>query len=49
MTREMRNVVALTVLAAMFCLIFMFGAMPAAEEQARLHDQIRNSVTSIQR
>jgi len=49
MTREMRSAVALAILAAMFSLIFMFGAMPAAEQQARLHDQIRTSVVSVQR
>ena len=49
MTREMRNAVALVILAAMFSLIFMFGAMPAAEQQARLHNEIRYNVVNVQR
>jgi hypothetical protein len=45
----MRSTLALVILAAMFSLIFMFGAMPAAEQQMRLHNEIRNSVVSVQR
>jgi len=47
MTREMRSAVALAIIAAMFSLIFLFGTLPAAEEQTRLHQEMEIGLTQI--
>ena len=49
MTRAMRSALALVILTLMFCLIFLFGTWPAAEEQARLHRQNEWTVINLQR